>query len=112
MAKFKRIQRERFLTVEEAARDEEVRRKVREEFPPKNRTPTTKPVDISAIMGALKEAWMGQGLTLAETAKRAEIEPPNLSTPENSPDANPTLQTLLRYATALGKRIRVVLEDA
>jgi DNA-binding XRE family transcriptional regulator len=106
----KRIQRDRFLTAEEAARDEEVRRKVREEFPPKKRTP--KPIEITGIMRALKEARTSQGMTLAEAARRAEIEPPNLSTLENSPDANPTVQTLVRYADALGKTIHVVLEDA
>jgi DNA-binding XRE family transcriptional regulator len=110
----KRIQRDRFLTAEEAARDEDVRRKVREEFPPKKRASqqSLQPVEISGIMRALKEARTSQGMTLAEAARRAEIEPPNLSTLENSPDANPTLHTLVRYADALGKTIRVVLEDA
>jgi DNA-binding XRE family transcriptional regulator len=110
--KFTRIQRDRLLTAEEAARDEDVRRKVREEFPPKKRSALQQPVDISAIMRALKEARTSQGMTLAEAAERAKIEPPNLSALENSPDANPTLNTLVRYADALGKTIRVVLEDA
>ncbi len=109
--KFKRIQRDRLLTADEAARDEDIRRKVREEFPPKKRASLKQSVEISAIMRALKEARTSQGMTLAEAAQRAEIEPPNLSALENSPDANPTLNTLVRYADALGKTIRVVLED-
>jgi transcriptional regulator with XRE-family HTH domain len=43
--------------------------------------------------------------------KSTGIATPNLSNLENATDPNPTVQTLLRYADALGKTIRVVLED-
>lgn len=113
MAKqLKRIQRTTLLTPEEAARDREARRQLQAEFPPKIRTRKAAAVEIGSIMNALKEARTSQGMTLQEAARRANIEPPNLSTLENSPDANPTLQTLLRYAGALGKTIHIVLEDA
>jgi DNA-binding XRE family transcriptional regulator len=110
--KFTRIQRDRRLTPEEAAGDAEVRRQVQEEFPPKNRNKKTQPVEIGEIVLALKEARATQGLTLAEVAQRTGIERPNLSTLENASDPNPTINTLRRYAAAVGKTIQVVLQDA
>jgi DNA-binding XRE family transcriptional regulator len=113
MAKqLKRVQRTTMLTPEEAGRDREARRQLQEEFPPKKRVGMGPSIEIGSIMIALKDARTSQGMTLQEAAKRANIEPPNLSTLENSPDANPTLQTLMRYAGALGKSIRIVIEDA
>jgi DNA-binding XRE family transcriptional regulator len=100
------------VTDEEHARYEEIRRKVREEFPPKKKTPKQTAVALQDVMSALKTARTEKGITLAQMTESTGIATPNLSNLENSSDANPTLQTLLRYAGALGKTIRVVLEDA
>jgi hypothetical protein len=100
------------VTPEQAARYAEIRRKVREEFPPKKKTPKQAAVALQDVMSALKTARTEKGITLAQITESTGIATPNLSNLENSADANPTLQTLLRYAGALGKTIRVVLEDA
>lgn len=104
------------ISDEQYARDEEVRRKVMEEFPPKyppkSKRQASAAVALEDVMGALKTARTQQGLTLADITESTGIATPNLSNLENSADANPTIQTLLRYAGALGKTIRVVLEDA
>jgi DNA-binding XRE family transcriptional regulator len=100
------------VTDEQAARYDEIRRKIREEFPPKARSRRDPPIPLQDIMAALKAARTQKGLTLAEITESTGIATPNLSTLENSADANPTVQTLLRYADALGKTIHVVLDDA
>ncbi len=100
------------VTDQEAAHYDEIRRKVREEFPPKAKPRRQAPaVALVDVMVALKTARTQKGLTLADITASTGIATPNLSNLENSADANPTLQTLLRYADALGKTIRVVLED-
>ncbi len=51
------------------------------------------------------------GLSLAEVGERSGIGKANLSRLENDPDPNPTMDTLLRYAEALGRDIRIMLTD-
>lgn len=99
------------VTDEQAARYEDIRRKVQEEFPPKQRQAAPASVDLKDVMSALKQARTARGLTLADITQTTGIATPNLSNLENAGDANPTVQTLLRYASALGKTIRIVLED-
>jgi hypothetical protein len=98
------------VTDDQHARYEEIRRKAREEFPPAK--PRKAAVALQDVMAALKTARTQQGLTLADVTESTGIATPNLSNLENAPDANPTIQTLLRYADAVGKTIKVVLEDA
>lgn len=50
------------------------------------------------------------GLSLAEVGERSGIGKANLSRLENDPDPNPTLDTIMRYAEALGRDIRIVLD--
>lgn len=58
----------------------------------------------------LRTERCAQGMTLRELADRTGISPGALSRLENDPDPNPTIRTLQRYATALGRRITVTLE--
>ncbi len=51
------------------------------------------------------------GLSLADVAERAEIDKAALSRLENGQHLNPTVNTLARYAQALGKRITFGLSD-
>lgn len=51
-------------------------------------------------------------LSLAEVAKRSGIGKAALSRLENGKADNPTISTLARVAASVGKRIRIVLEDA
>ena len=57
------------------------------------------------LLTELKRAREAAGLTLAEVSKRCGIDQPALSRLENGHNPNPTLDTLWKYAAALGKRL-------
>lgn len=67
--------------------------------------------DIEQLVRLLREERLRQGLSLADVDERSGIGRANISRLENSPDANPTLGTLQRYAEALGRRILVMLAE-
>jgi transcriptional regulator with XRE-family HTH domain len=50
-------------------------------------------------------------LSLADIRERTGIDKSNLSRLENDAGANPTLDTLTRYAEAVGKKLEIVLAD-
>ena len=63
-----------------------------------------------AIAPELREVWkllkaerQTQGLSLAEMESRSGLAKSKLSHWEDDPESHPTLSTLRRYATALGK---------
>jgi DNA-binding XRE family transcriptional regulator len=60
----------------------------------------------------LREERHAQGVTLSQLQERTGITRGALSRLENDPEPNPTLNTLRRYAAALGKQIVVQLADA
>jgi hypothetical protein len=51
------------------------------------------------------------GLSLADIRQRTGIEKGNLSRLENAMNPNPTIDTLSRYADAVGKEIVIALVD-
>jgi DNA-binding phage protein len=67
---------------------------------------------LRSIVDALKARRLSQGLSLAEVARKSGIAKPNLSRLENGSHAVPTLDTLDRYARALGMTIHVELAAA
>jgi len=69
-------------------------------------------MDLLQALHDLKKAREGAGLSLADVAERSGIDKAALSRLENGIQANPTIETLLRYAAAVGKRLRWTLEDA
>lgn len=58
----------------------------------------------------LKRAREAAGLTLAEASRRCGIDQPALSRLENGRTKNPTLDTLWRYAAAVGRRLILTTE--
>ena len=60
---------------------------------------------LRPFLEELKEAREAAGLTLAEVSARCGIDQPALSRLENGHNANPTLDTLWRYAAAVGRRL-------
>jgi transcriptional regulator with XRE-family HTH domain len=52
-----------------------------------------------------------KGLTLAQVSERSGIDQPALSRLERGLSTNPTVDTLARYASALGARLRLSLES-
>ncbi|HVC96110.1 MAG TPA: helix-turn-helix domain-containing protein [Pirellulales bacterium] len=68
-------------------------------------------VEMRQVVCGLKHARQTLGLSLGDLAERSGIDKSSLSRLESGHQANPTLDTLCRYATALGKRILWVLDD-
>lgn len=94
-------------TPEGQAEQEEIIRKVREEFPPAKPDP-----ESSTILAALRNERQRQGLSLADLAERSGILQATLNGLEEGRIPHPTLNTLNRYAAALGKRLRLELAEA
>ncbi len=99
--------RARRRTPEARAEQNRVRELVRAEFPPARPSP-----EVAAVGEALRAERRRQGLSLSEIEARSGIDRAVLSKLENGRQPNPTLGTLGRYASALGKRLIPVLEDS
>ena len=67
---------------------------------------------LQEVIQALKAERQAQGLSLADIDARTGIGRSNLCRLENAADANPTIDTLQRYADALNKHILITLSDA
>lgn len=65
-----------------------------------------------AAMQVLKAEREKRGISLGELATRTGIDKSNLSKLENDLNTNPTLETLLRIARALGGTIEFVFRAA
>jgi len=63
------------------------------------------------LLRNLKMAREAAGLTLADVSARCGIDQPALSRLENGHTHNPTVDTLWRYAAAVGKRLMLSAED-
>ena len=112
----KRIYRE--ATEEEKARHRCIREQIQEELPDiKIRAQQQltealqRGIAIQHTMAILKAERVKKGLSLSEMKERTGIERSTLSRLENQEEANPTINTLTRYAAAVGKRVCVVLAD-
>ncbi len=66
---------------------------------------------LVAFLFELKKAREAAGLSLSEVADRSGIDKAALSRLENGISGNPTVETLIRYATSIGKQIKWDLED-
>jgi DNA-binding XRE family transcriptional regulator len=66
---------------------------------------------LRQAVAALKAAREALGLTLTDITARTGIEKSNLSRLENDPNPNPTIDTLCRYADAVGKEITITLVE-
>jgi len=110
----KRIYRN--ATPEEAARHALVRQQIEAELPELKQLGRQKlaeamqqGVELQQTVALLKAERLRQGLSLAEVNQRSGIEKSTLSRVENQEDANPTIGTLTRYASAIGVTLTVVL---
>jgi DNA-binding phage protein len=68
-------------------------------------------MELQHVLSALKAARHERGMSLEDVKARSGIGKAALSRLENDPGANPTLATISRYASALGKRIAIQLTD-
>jgi hypothetical protein len=74
--------------------------------------PTGEYFSLRQAVGALKRAREAAGLSLAEVEERSGVDKGALCRLETGQNVNPTANTLIRYAQALGKRWVWRLEDA
>src|SRR5436305_10866128 len=65
---------------------------------------------LRPLVEEIKRAREAAGLTLAEVSRRCGIDQPALSRLENGHNTNPTVDTLWRYAAAVGRRLVLTTE--
>ena len=65
---------------------------------------------LHPFVAEIKQTREAAGLTLAEVSRRCGIDQPALSRLENGRNKNPTLDTLWRYAAAVGRRLVLTTE--
>ena len=66
---------------------------------------------VAQTIGDLKRARQSQGLSLQEVAERMGTDRSNVHRLERG-SGNPTVATLARYATAVGRRMVITLEPS
>jgi len=66
---------------------------------------------LAALLGEMRKLRQEAGLSLTEVAERSGIDKGALSRLETGKQLNPTVDTLVRYATAVGKQLVLSLQD-
>jgi len=100
------------LTPEERTRHQRIRQQVegeKSELMARGRRSKTKQTRLQEALAELRATRQKMGLSLTDIGERTGIEKGNLSRLENSPHPNPTIDTLTRYADAVGKEIVIAL---
>src|SRR5882724_13194924 len=111
----KRIIRNRPLTLEEAAKYKTIREQVAAELPEliaRHHERLAALDQLQELLTQLKAAREAKGLSLADLTELTGMDRSALSKLETGQRANPTVETLVRYAEAVGKRLVVSLTDA
>src|ERR1700732_4863714 len=111
----KRLTRNRRLTPEEAAQYQAIREQVAAELPDliaRHHERMATLDQLQELLRQLKTAREAKGLSLADLTELTGMDRSALSKLETGQRANPTVETLVRYAEAVGKRLIVSLDDA
>jgi DNA-binding XRE family transcriptional regulator len=110
-----RVIRNRRLTLEEAAKYKTIRERVADELPEllyRHQQRAVARDELGGVLDQLKTARQEQGLSLADLTKLTGMDRSALSKLETGQRPNPTVETLVRYAEAVGKRLVVRLAEA
>src|SRR5438309_4242874 len=110
----KRITRDRRLTSEEAAKYKAIREQVAEELPDliaRHHERMATRDQLHELLIQLKAAREAKGLSLSDLTELTGMDRSALSKLETGQRANLTVETLVRYADAVGKRLVVSLTD-
>ena len=67
---------------------------------------------VRKLIRTVKEARLAKGLSLGQIGEESGIGKANLCRLENDLDPNPTLDTLLRYAEAVGVALHVNVKES
>ena len=111
----RRIHRDRKISPEEAAKYREIREQVAGELPEliaRHYDRMAAYDQFAELLRQLRAAREERGLSLAELTELTGMDRSALSKLETGQRPNPTLETLVRYAEAVGKRLVVSLADA
>jgi predicted transcriptional regulator len=111
----KRITRDRRLTPEEAEKYKTIREQVAGELPElvaRHHERTASLDQLDTLLAELKAAREAKGLSLADLTELTGMDRSALSKLETGQRANPTVETLVRYAEAVGKRLVVTLANS
>jgi predicted transcriptional regulator len=113
----KQVTRDRKLTPEEAAKYRKIRAEIEGEKPEiiakgRQARQAVRRKQLAAVMQQLKAAREAKGLSLADVYQRTGIDRSALSKLEKLINENPTIDTLLRYAEVVGKRIEIEVRDS
>jgi DNA-binding XRE family transcriptional regulator len=111
----KRTTRNRHLTPEEAAKYRKIRQQVDEELPEllaRHESRMAALDELQEVLRQLKAAREAQGLSLADLTRLTGMDRSALSKLETGQRPNPTVETLVRYAAAVGKRLVMSVVDA
>jgi DNA-binding XRE family transcriptional regulator len=108
----KRIIRDRKLTPEEAAKYKAVREQIDQELPELVARHQERMAILDSLLAQLKAAREAKGLSLTDMTELTGMDASALSKLETGQRPNPTMETLVRYAEAVGKRLVVSLTDA
>lgn len=106
----RRASRGRRLTPEEAAKYRRLRELIEQEKPLILERRRSREA-ITRLLAALRAAREAAGLSLADVRERTGMDRSAIAKLENGVRDNPTLDTLIRYADAVGKRLVVTLAD-
>ncbi len=112
--RLKQTPRNRRLTPEEAAKYRRIREQVAAELPElvsRHRERMADLASLDRLFLELKGLREAQGLSLNDVRLRTGMDRAALSKLENGVRSNCTVETLVRYAQAVGKRLVVLLED-
>lgn len=110
----KRITQNRRLTAEESAKYRRARQGISEELPELVRRHQERAAaldDVQVLVRQLKAAREAKGLSLSDMTQRTGMDRSALSKLETGQRPNPTVETLVRYAEAVGKHLVVKLAD-
>lgn len=109
-------------TPDEQARLREIRERFQREKPSLKKLvdsgdadpaiPLASYLGIGQLFRRLREERESQGLSLADMAERTGMDRAAISRLENGHQSNPTVDTIIRYADALGKTIQWSVTDA
>jgi len=111
----RRLTRNRHLAPEEATKYREIRERISEELPELIARHSERLValdQLADLVQQLKAAREEKGLSLADLTQLTGMDRSALSKLETGQRLNPTIETLVRYADAVGKRLVVSLANA
>ena len=104
----RRVTRNRRLTAEETAKYRRIRQQVAEELPElvaRHHDREAAREQLEEVFEQLRLAREDKGLSLADLTQLTGMDRSALSKLETGQRPNPTVETLMRYAEAVGKRL-------